>query len=454
MRNTVWILALGAAAGGFLFGFDTAVINGAVPALRAHFDSSALGIGLAVSLALLGSAVGAFAAGPMADRFGRVPCMRAAALFFLVSAVGSGFPFALGDFIAWRVLGGIGVGMASVLAPTYIAEIAPAETRGRLATLQQLAIVVGIFVSGLSNYALGAWTGGAEAELLGWATWRWMFWVEAIPAAVYGAFSFLLPESPRYLVARGRDDEAGRVLVSTGQSAALVDTIRRFSRRERPARFRDVFGGRFGLLPVVWVGVMLAVFQQFVGINVVFYYSNTLWQSVGFDESRALAISLTSNTTNVLTTFIAIATIDRFGRRPLLLVGSIGMALSLGTVALALGTAAVDGSGAVSLSPTMGLVALVAANAFVFAFGFSWGPVMWVLLGEMFNNRIRAAALALGSATNWVANFVISTSFPVLVESLGVSGAYLIYAVAAALSFVFVLFAVPETKGRSLEEMD
>ncbi|MEO1483901.1 MAG: sugar porter family MFS transporter [Myxococcota bacterium] len=444
--RSVVVLSAGAAAGGFLFGFDTAVINGAVPALRSHFDASALGIGLAVSLALIGSAVGALMTGSLADRYGRVPCMRIAAALFFLSALGSGFPFGLGDFVGWRVLGGVGVGMASVLAPTYIAEIAPAEFRGRLATLQQLAIVIGIFVSALSNYGLGLVSGGASAELAGFATWRWMFWVEAVPAAVYGAFSFRLPESPRFLVAQGRADEAADVLEGTGQSRALVAAIHEATARVRPPSPRDLLGGPFGLLPIVWTGVMLAVFQQFVGINVIFYYSNTLWQSVGFDESRALAISLISNTINVLTTFIAIGTIDRIGRRPLLLLGSLGMTVSLGTVAFALG-------GGGEPSPAMGVLALIAANAFVCAFGFSWGPVMWVLLGEMFNNRIRAAALALGAAVNWIANFLISTTFPVLVEGLGPAGAYVLYAVAAALSFVFVKVAVPETKGRALEEM-
>ncbi len=453
--RTVTRLAVGAALGGFLFGYDTAVINGAVPALRAHFGAGAWAIGLSVSLALLGSALGAFAAGPLADRRGRVPSMRVAASLFFVSAIGSGLPVTLYDFIVWRVIGGIGVGMASVLAPAYIAEIAPAAYRGRLGSLQQLAIVLGIFLSGLSNYALGQAAGGASGAFWGgFEAWRWMFWAEVIPAVAYGFFSLQLPESPRYLLARGDETAARDVLAATlGHDTDLDRKMAAISAEcaKEPARFSDLRGPALGLLPVVWVGVGLSVFQQFVGINVIFYYSNALWQTVGFDESNALAISLISNTTNVVTTFIAIASIDRFGRRPLLLAGSVGMSVSLGLVAWALSTATPDATGRLVLGDTAGVVALVAANAFVFAFGFSWGPVVCVLLGEMFDNQRRAAALALAASVQWVANFAISTTFPPMVDAFGSSGAYVAYATFAALSFFFVKRWVPETKGQELE---
>ncbi len=323
----VILIAAAAAMGGFLFGFDTAIINGAVLALKAEFNASSLSIGLAVSLALIGSAMGAFAAGPLADRIGRTRCMIIASIMFAVSAVGSGLPFGLYDFIGWRILGGIAVGAASVIAPAYIAECSPAEMRGRLGSLQQLAIVVGIFIALLSNFAIASIAGSASAPFwLGFEAWRWMFWSEAPAAVIYGFFAFVIPESPRYLVAQGRHDDAHEVLLRiVGDRAShRVAEIRRTVTRERKPRFSDL-RGRFGLLPIVWVGMGLSMFQQFVGINVIFYYSSVLWRIVGFNEQNALLITMITGLTNIITTLVAIAFIDKFGRKPLLLVGSIGM---------------------------------------------------------------------------------------------------------------------------------
>jgi SP family sugar:H+ symporter-like MFS transporter len=445
-----------AAIGGFLFGFDTAVINGAVGPVQAVFHANPFTIGLAVSAALLGSALGAVVAGRIADRIGRIRVMIIAAVLFLVQSFGVGLAFSLVDFSIWRFVGGVAVGAASVIAPAYIAEIAPARLRGRLGSLQQLAIVVGIFVAALVDLAIAAAAGGADKTwLLGLPAWRWMFLSEVIPSLIYLIGALQIPESPRYLVARGKLDEAQKVLVNivgrANVSAKVEEILSTLSTEHRP-RFGDLFGGRAGLLPLVWVGIALSVFQQFVGINVIFYYSSVLWQAVGFSEQNALLITTITNLTNIVTTLVAISIIDRLGRKPLLLIGSAGMTVMLGGLAVLFGSAPLDASHQPILQGINGPLALLAANLYVFAFGMSWGPVVWVLLGEMFPNRIRAAALGLAAGMQWIANFVVSTTFPTL-SSVSLALAYGIYATMALLSFVFVWSAVRETKGRELESM-
>lgn len=449
------VIAATAAMGGFLFGFDTAVINGAVIALEETFRTSAWVIGLSVSLALLGSAAGAFVAGPLTDRVGRTRCMVGASVLFTISAIGSGLPFTIWDFIFWRVLGGIAVGAASVIAPAYIAEISPAHLRGRLGSLQQLAIVVGIFVSLLSNYFIARTAGSATAPFWGGITaWKWMFWMEAIPALLYGLAALTIPESPRYLVARHRDAEAQVVLAKVlgGDVSAKIAEIHASLRSENPPRLSDI-RGRFGLLPIVWVGIGLSALQQFVGINVIFYYGSALWRAVGFSEQNALALNVLTGLTNILTTLVAIASVDRFGRRPLLLLGSIGMAATLAAMAACFAGAPLDAAGLPVLAGAGAWTALIAANLYIFFFGCSWGPVVWVLLGEIFNNRIRAAALAVAASAQWVANFAVSTTFPPMSKGLGLGASYGVYAAFAALSFFFVWRWVKETKGRELESM-
>ena len=455
-RATVIRLSLTAALGGFLFGYDSAVINGAVTAIESRFSASSAALGFTVASALLGAAAGALAAGRVADRWGRKPAMWLAAVVFLISAVGSGFASSLWMIVVFRVVGGVGVGIASVIAPTYIAEISPARIRGKLGSLQQLAIVTGIFLALLADYALASAAGGSEEDLwLGLEAWRWMFLVMAVPAVVYGGLALTIPESPRYLVAKGRLDEASSVLrrvLGNIDLDAKVAQIEETLQREKRPTMRDLGGPAFGLLPIVWVGIGLSVFQQFVGINVIFYYSSVLWQAAGFSESDALMITVITSVVNVVTTLIAIASIDRYGRRPLLIIGSIGMALTLGTLAAVFGTATLDEAGEPVLEGAAAPIALVAANLFVFAFGMSWGPVVWVLLGETFPNRIRAAALSLAAAAQWVANWVISTSFPPLKDA-GLGLAYGLYTTFAVLSLLFVLKFVRETKGVELEEM-
>ncbi|GEA83766.1 sugar porter family MFS transporter [Cellulomonas gelida] len=462
-------LAIAAAVGGFLFGFDSSVINGAVKAFTDEFALGDALSGFAVAVALLGCALGAWLGGRLADRWGRTRVMFLGAVLFFVSSILSGIAFGVWDLILWRAMAGIGIGIASVIAPAYIAEIAPATIRGRLGSLQQLAIVIGIFAALLSDQMLALATPGegadASGELwLGLEAWRWMFIVAVVPATVYGVLALMIPESPRYLVAQGKQDEALSVLtdvLGTREEAEnRLGEIQQTIKADESAPKASLRGPRFGLLPLVWVGILLSVFQQFVGINVIFYYSNTLWQAVGFDESDSFTISTITSITNVVVTFIAIALVDKVGRRPLLLIGSAGMALCLGLMALAF-TQSYEipdpenaGEVLTQLPGSWGTVALVAANAFVVFFGATWGPLVWVLLGEMFPNRIRAAALGLAAAAQWIANFLITISFPPLLGAFGASVPYLMYAIFAALSFFFTLWKVPETKGVELEDME
>ena len=449
------MIAATAAIGGFLFGFDTAVINGAVVPVQEYYRIGAVRLGFAVSLALLGAALGAVIAGRLADLMGRPRAMVVAAIAFLIQSFGVGLAFTIYDFTFWRIVGGVAVGAASVIAPTYIAEVAPARIRGRLGSLQQLAIVIGIFIALLIDFLIAALAGGASKPwLFGLPAWRWMFITEAIPAIVYLIGALRIPESPRYLVGINRAEEARRVLndvVGPEHTDEKIAEIRHTMRTERRPSLSDLRGPAFGLLPIVWIGIALSVFQQFVGINVIFYYSSLLWQAVGFTEKQSLEITTITGLTNILTTFIAIGTIDRFGRKPLLLVGSVGMAVTLGLMAILFGTAPIV-NGKPELHGAAGIAALLAANLYVVFFGLSWGPVVWVLLGEMFPNRIRAAALGVAAALQWVANFVVSTTFPSL-ANLGLAYAYGLYTLAAILSIVFVSAFVRETRGRELETM-
>lgn len=453
--KSVTLVAIVAAIGGFLFGYDTAVINGAVDAMQDEFNIGSGSIGFVVSSALLGSAVGAWFAGPLADRIGRVKVMVVAATLFVVSAVGSAAAPDAGVLTTWRVIGGLGVGAASVIAPAYIAEISPAHERGRLGSLQQMAIVTGIFASLLVDYLIARIAGGA-AEQFPWGgqAWRWMFASAAVPALIYGLLALRIPESPRYLVKTAQQSDARRVLgwyVGGDVDQRVSEIQRTLEGNTDVVRLKDLRGPRLGLLPIVWVGILLSAFQQLVGINVIFYYSTTLWQSVGFSENDSLLISVISSIVNIIGTVVAILLIDKIGRKPLLLIGSSGMIVTLGTLAICFATATGSGTD-LSLGPVAGKIALIAANLYVLAFAATWGPVVWVLLGEMFPNFIRATALAVAAAVQWLANWAISTSFPSLADA-GLFVAYGIYTLFAILSLIFVYKAVRETKGRELEDM-
>ncbi len=449
-------LASTAALGGFLFGYDSAVINGAATAIKSLFDLSDIAIGIVVSIALIGSAIGAWFAGSLADHFGRRRVMLVAAGLFLVAAIGQAFPFGVADLMAWRFIGGAGIGVASVMAPMYIAEIAPAPIRGRMGSLQQFAIVIGIFATGLVNFIVLEAAGGSARNvwLLGLEAWQWMFLSMIIPAVVYAVLVLRIPESPRYLVSIGEPAKAGQVLSSiyTVDVDPMVAEIQESLAGDHKPRFSDIRGRTLGLMPIVWIGIMLSAFQQFVGINAVFYYSNTIWEAVGFSEAQAFETSLITTVINVLFTIVAIALVDRIGRKPLLLAGSAGMVVTLATLTWVFGTAATNADGQPVLEGGSSVIALIAFNAYVAFFAATWGPIVWVLLGEMFPNRIRATALAVAAAAQWMANFLVSTTFPELAGiSLGL--AYGIFTAFAILSIPFVMKYIRETKGVSLEDM-
>jgi SP family sugar:H+ symporter-like MFS transporter len=456
LRRKVIALAAAGAIGGFLFGFDSSVVNGAVDAIQDDFSLTAAFTGFAVASALLGCAVGAYLAGRLADRLGRIPVMLIGAVLFLVSSLGSGLAFAAWDLTVWRLIGGLGIGIASVIAPAYISEIAPKAIRGSLASLQQLAITIGIFTALLSDAVLANVAGGAnEVFFLGLDAWRWMFLVCAVPAIVYGLVALRLPESPRFLLMTDKKEKATKVLASITPAnqldKAVADIEAGIREDEANADKSSLRGKRFGLLPIVWVGIILSMLQQLVGINVIFYYSTTLWSSVGFKESDSLTISVITSVTNVAVTFVAIFLVDKVGRRPILLFGSVGMAVALGSMTLAFSQAQlVDGKP--SLEGAWGIIALIGANLFVVAFGASWGPLVWVLLGEIFPTRIRGRALGVAAAAQWLTNFAVTMTFPIISQDVSLTLAYGLYAAFAVLSFFFVFFKIPETKGVALEE--
>ena len=459
--NTLYVVIISciAAIGGFLFGFDSGVVNGTIEGLQIAFESDDVGTGFNVASMLLGCAAGAYFAGRLADRHGRRFIMRVAAVFFIVSAWGSGIADTSVEFVFYRVLGGLALGASSILAPAYISEVTPARYRGMLTTVQQVAIISGLFIAFLSNYLIAA---AADSSItpfwLGFEAWRWMYWVEVVPATIFLLTLMMIPESPRFLVMVRRRELAIEVLTTLSDRSVAIRKVEEIDasladdrHRPRLSDLADPASG--GIRSVVWTGLGLATLQQFVGINVVFYYGAVLWQSVGFAEADALAINIVSGGLSIAAVFITILLIDRIGRRPILLIGSVGMAISLLLLTYTFTSASTGPSGSLTLEGAYGPIALIAANAYVVFFNFSWGPVMWVMLGEMFPNQIRGTALAVSGLAQWGSNFAITMTFPVLLASIGLAGAYGIYTLFAFLSIWFVVTMVRETRGIELENM-
>ncbi|MGD9904186.1 MAG: sugar porter family MFS transporter [Vicinamibacterales bacterium] len=457
-RGVVGTIVAVATIGGLLFGYDSGAVNGTQDGLRTAFALSDAGLGFTVGSLLIGCFIGAFLAGRLADLVGRRTVMMLAAVAFLAGALVQGVAAAHWLFVLARLCGGMAVGAASVLSPAYISEVAPAHVRGRLATMQQVMIITGLTAAFVVNYVLARTAGASTGTLwLDVAAWRWMYLMQAAPAAVFLVALLFIPESPRYLVAKGRDQAAAGVLRRLfGEPAAsqrLAAIRASFAAAERP-RFADLVDPvRGGLRPIVWAGLLLAVFQQLVGINVIFYYGATLWQLAGFAEDDALMINIVSGAVSILACFVTVALVDRIGRKPLLLVGSAGMAVTLFGLVYAFANGDLV-AGALQLPARLGTVALVNANLYVVFFNVSWGPVMWVMLGEMFPNRIRGSALAVCGFAQWFANYLVAQSFPIMAASLGLAVSYGFYAVSAVISFFLVQAFLVETKGKELEEME
>jgi MFS transporter, SP family, sugar:H+ symporter len=445
-----------ATIGGFMFGYDSGAINGTFKGLESAFGLDASNLGLVASSLLPGCALGAFAAGRLADMIGRRNVMQLAAVLFIVSALitgaaGSAMVFAIARFFA-----GAAVGAASVLSPAYISEVTPARLRGRFSSLQQIMIIIGLLGAATSNWAFQNAAGSSVAPIMGYPAWRWMFWAQAVPAVLFLLTLLLIPESPRYLVAKGRLDEARQVLTrlfGAASGASKVEEIKATLASDHQPRLSDLKDTKTGKWrKIVWVGIGLATFQQLVGINVIFYYGIMLWEAVGFTESQAFTTQVINDSVSVAACLIAIMLIDKVGRKPLLLFGSVGMAITLTIIAgcFMQGTI-IDGK--LVLPDGYGTIAFYAAISYAAIFNLSWGPVMWVMLGEMFPNQMRGSALAVAGFAQWTSNFIVSSSFPWALKTLGLPMSYGFFAICSFISIFFVWKYVHETKGTELEDM-
>jgi len=435
-RLYVLSVSLIAALGGLLFGFDTAVISGTIPFITDFFSLDEVALGWAVSSVILGAMLGLVFAGRLSDRFGRKRVLIVSAACFAFSAVGTALADTLTFFVAARVLGGMAVGTASMLSPLYIAEIAPAEIRGKLVAMNQLTIVIGILIAFFSNYLLID-VGGAD-------NWRWMFGAEAVPALVFFAALFVVPESPRWLVKTGREREAVAVLEhvrNRDRVAAELSDIKAVLEGEHRGTVKDLWAP--GLRRVLVIGIVLAVFQQVTGINVVIYYAPIIFERAGSAVDAALLQTVIVGFTNLVFTLLAMRLIDRTGRKPLMLAGSAGMGLALIIL-----------SGAFLLGYTQGFVVLFCIMGYVASFSASLGPVVWVVNAEIFPIKVRGMAMSVATFILWSANFVVSSTFPWLLANLDGGKTFLLYAVMCMFTFLFVWRKVPETKGKTLEELE
>lgn len=449
--NTMYLLliCLVSAMGGLLFGYDWVVIGGAKIFYEPFFDlqGSAALRGWAMSSALTGCLAGALVSGIWSDRYGRKKMLIIASLLFVVSAIGTGAVDDFNWFIIYRILGGFGIGMASNVSPVYIAEVSPAAMRGKLVSLNQLAIVLGILMAQLANWQIGDYfaaaggiSGGDGVE----SAWRWMFWAELIPAGIFFILSFIIPESPRWLATQQRPEEAGRILSRIGGAAYAEKTIRELNQLTgdggESGNWRMLF--QPGVRKVLVIGIVLAVFQQWCGINVIFNYAHEIFSAAGYEVSDVLMNIVVTGVTNLVFTFVAIYTVDIWGRRALMFVGSAGLAV----IYAILGTCYFLG---VSGWPMLLLVVLAIA-----CYAMSLAPVVWVVLSEIFPVRIRGLAIALSTFFLWAASFLLTYTFPLLNEAVGASGTFWLYGLVCLGGFLFISFRLPETKGKTLEQLE
>ena len=448
----IMLLTLVATLGGLLFGYDTAVISGAEKSIQAFLinglNLSSFAHGATVSSALIGCIIGGAISGILASRLGRKRSLMVAAVLFFISALGSGKPeflFFEHDkvtigllymFNFYRIIGGVGVGLASAISPMYISEIAPAHIRGRLISFNQFAIIFGMLVVYFVNWSIAK---GQSIEWINETGWRYMFLSEAIPAGLFGILLLFVPETPRYLAMQGQSERALLILERiNGVEAAknILNDIKETIQKTVASSSVMAYGKK-----IIIIGILLSVFQQFVGINVALYYAPRIFESMGAAKDASMLQTIVMGLVNVIFTVVAILTVDKWGRKPLLITGSIGMAV--GMIAI----------GMLSFLEVIGISTLVFIIVYTASFMMSWGPICWVLIGEVFPNKIRGRAIAIAVAAQWAANYFISSTYPAMMEFSG-GMTYMFYGIMSVLSAIFVWKMVPETKGKSLEEME
>jgi len=434
--NSTYIIGISfiSALGGYLFGFDFAVISGALPFLRAQFMLDAWWEGFLTGSLALGCIVGCLLAGKLADKYGRKPGLMLAALIFALSSVGIAFSNGLTSFVVMRFAAGIGVGMASMLCPMYIAEVSPAKVRGRNVAINQLTVVIGILVTNLVNYFLA--DNGPDA-------WRWMFGLGTVPSVIFLIGVLWLPESPRWLLKDGQEEKAKAVLNKIGSAEfaeTTVGAIRKSLAGNKPQSYKAVF--EKSVRPAVAVGITLAVFQQFCGINVVFNYTSTIFESVGANLDRQLFETVAIGIVNLVFTLLAMWQVDKLGRRPLMLIGSLGLSIVYIILAFMLQN-----------QYPAGMVSIFVLLA-ISMYAISLAPVTWVLISEIFPNKIRGVASSVAIVSLWGAYFILVFTFPILAKKLGAYGPFYLYAGICFLGFLFVMKKVKETKGQTLEELE
>jgi len=448
----IWLICIAAAMGGLLFGYDWVVIGGAKPFFERYFGLTSAALkGWANSCALIGCLVGAMVAGALSDKFGRKRLLIFSAALFVVTSLGNAMAASFGIFVAWRMLGGVAIGLASNLSPMYIAEIAPAAARGRLVAINQLTIVIGILAAQFINWWLvRALPAGATDEFIrtswyGQAGWRWMFALTAVPSLLFFVSMFFVPESPRWLIKNGASDRARGILARIGGGAYAEAEVRDVQatlagEQTQRVRFADLLEPR--MRRVLVLGVVLAVFQQWCGINVIFNYAEEIFKAAGYDISDVLKNIAWTGSVNLAFTFVALGVVDKGGRRPLMLLGAAGLAI----IYIAMGLCYHGG--------VQGLPMLLLVLAAIGCYGMSLAPVTWVVISEIFPNRIRGAAMSVAVTSLWIACFILTYTFPILNAKLGSAGTFWLYAGICVAGFVFILLKLPETKGKSLEEIE
>ena len=445
----VWWIASVAALGGLLFGYDWVVIGGAKPFYETHFGLTSPQMqGWAMSCALVGCLVGAMLSGILSERFGRKPALIAAALVFTVSSIGTGMAPTFSAFVLWRMCGGLAIGLASSLSPMYIAEVSPAGMRGRLVCLNELTIVIGLLMAQITNWLIASHGSGDLLQRNAAVGWRWMFGATAVPATVFLIGMLFVPESPRWLALRGREDEARRTLERLGGPESATSILAEIEESVRGAKLSATLPTELKMLlgpklrGVMLLGVGLAVLQQWCGINVIFNYAHDIFSAAGYGLSDILFNIVVTGITMLIFTFLAIATVDRHGRRVLMLGGCAGLAVIYVTLGYFFRTH----------SRGVHMLALVVAALACYAM--TLAPVTWVVLSEVFPSRVRGTAMAVATASLWAACFILTYTFPLLNASLGTAGTFWVYAGVCAVGFLAVKRWLPETKGKTLEEIE